>query len=133
MSTCLSAVHLVLYNTAPVCLPVCLHYIMSCKTVIIMIVYLSVCSTSGPVQQFTCMSTCLSAVHPVLYNCGSSSSPDAGLQGEPVLPAARVGLCHALVQVNQPISFQRQALSCTATGKPANQLPASGFVMPSYG
>lgn len=43
--------------------------------------------------------TCVSAVHPLLHHRGTSSSPDARVQRQPLLSASRLRLRHAFLQV----------------------------------
>lgn len=65
----------------------------------------------GPVSPPTCLNTLsrltsarLPAVHPLVHHGGTSPSPDAGLQGQSLLPVACLWLCHTFVQVRVRLS-----------------------------
>lgn len=49
-------------------------------------------------------STRLPAVYPLVHHGGTSPSPDAGVQGQSLLPAACLRLCHTFVQVRLRLS-----------------------------
>lgn len=95
-----------------VCLPVrlsaCASQVCGCDEYLLEKYPLSQYKVNHPglVSPPTCLHTlrrltsaCLPAVHSFVHHGGPSSSPDAGLQGQSLLPAAGLWLRHTFVQV----------------------------------